>query len=147
MSHDLRVRLHKVSAIACAGALIVGLLGALPGRARADTAQTACGAMDPFTPALAAELAARWPGQRFSASIYDQRTGCQFDLRPDLRLTTASVLVKVPPFVAVTTGAIPAVSNGMKGRSKASPGRKLATTPCNEALVDPMTIRSKPTVP
>jgi hypothetical protein len=48
--------------------------------------------MDPFTPALAASLAAQWPGQRFTASVYDERSGCQFDLRPDLRLTTASVL-------------------------------------------------------
>jgi Beta-lactamase enzyme family len=92
MSHDLGVRFHRVWAIAGAAALIVSVLGALPGQARADTAQTACAAMDPFTPALAAELAARWPGQRFSASIYDERTGCQFDLHPDLRLTTASVL-------------------------------------------------------
>jgi beta-lactamase class A len=72
--------------------LVAAVLGLLPGTAHADTPQSSCGAMDPFTPALAAELSARWPGQRFTSSVYDERTGCQFDLRPDLRLTTASVL-------------------------------------------------------
>jgi hypothetical protein len=92
MSHDLAMRSRGAFRIASAVALAATMVGGGPGRARADTAQTSCGAMDPFTPALAAQLAARWPGQRFTASVYDERTGCQFDMRPDLRLTTASVL-------------------------------------------------------
>jgi hypothetical protein len=68
-----------------------GLTGAA-GLVGAATGPAVCASMDPFTPALAASLAARWPGRRFTASVYDERSGCQFDLRPDLRLTTASVL-------------------------------------------------------
>jgi hypothetical protein len=63
-----------------------------PGAARADTAQPGCSTRDPFTPALASQLAARWPANRFTAEVYDERTGCQYDLHPGLRLTTASVL-------------------------------------------------------
>ena len=33
-----------------------------PVAAHADTAQPGCSAVDPFTPAFAAQLAARWPG-------------------------------------------------------------------------------------
>jgi hypothetical protein len=63
-----------------------------PSAASADTTQAGCAGTDPFTPALAAQLAARWPSQRFTASVYDERTGCQYDLNPGLRVTTASVL-------------------------------------------------------
>jgi hypothetical protein len=46
----------------------------------------------PFTAGFDAALRARWPGNRFTASVYDRRTGCSYDYRPDLRITTASVL-------------------------------------------------------
>ncbi len=46
----------------------------------------------PFTAGFDAALRARWPGNRFTASVYDRRSGCWYDYRPDLRLTTASVL-------------------------------------------------------
>jgi hypothetical protein len=72
-------------------ATVLGVV-ADPQRAQADTAQQSCAASDPFTPALAGMLAARWPGQHFSAEVYDERTGCQYELHPSLRLTTASVL-------------------------------------------------------
>ncbi len=47
---------------------------------------------DPFSAGFAAELAVRWPGKRFTAALYDSVTGCEYTYRPDLRLTTASVL-------------------------------------------------------
>jgi beta-lactamase class A len=45
----------------------------------------------PFTQELADALAARFPGARFSASVADLRDGCTYELRPGLRMTTASV--------------------------------------------------------
>ncbi|MDQ1399341.1 MAG: hypothetical protein QOK20_1273, partial [Acidimicrobiaceae bacterium] len=91
-----RARL-QLRTIACAVALTSATLVLVapvvaPAPALADTTQPACAATDPFTPALAADLAARWPGKHFSAQVFDERTGCQFDLHPELRLTTASVL-------------------------------------------------------
>lgn len=53
--------------------------------------RAACG-QTPFTAEFDATLRARWPGQRFTASVYDRRTGCTYDYRSDLRITTASVL-------------------------------------------------------
>ena len=46
----------------------------------------------PFTPGFEWVLAHTWPGHRISAAVYDTRTGCQYLLRPDLQMTTASVL-------------------------------------------------------
>ncbi len=63
-----------------------------PTSARADTTSPRCSASDPFTAALAQQLATTWPGQQFSASVYNERTGCQYDLHPDARISTASVL-------------------------------------------------------
>jgi len=53
--------------------------------------RAACGPT-PFTAGFDAALRSRWPGNRFTASVYDRRTGCAYDYRADLRLTTASVL-------------------------------------------------------
>ncbi len=55
----------------------------------AAPATTACGP-DPFT-GLDAILAGSYPGQRFTAAVYDERTGCEFTFHPELRLGTASV--------------------------------------------------------
>ena len=38
------------------------------------------------------EITAAFPGARFTASVHDHRTGCSYDLNPDLALTTASVI-------------------------------------------------------
>lgn len=46
----------------------------------------------PFSAGFDAALRARYPRNRFTAAVYDRRTGCSYDYRPDLRLTTASVL-------------------------------------------------------
>ncbi|HMJ78208.1 MAG TPA: DUF4214 domain-containing protein [Iamia sp.] len=63
----------------------------VPVQAPADDDRAACGPT-PFTAGFAAALRSRWPGQRFSAAVHDRRTGCSYDYRADLRLTTASVL-------------------------------------------------------
>src|SRR5262245_24812792 len=75
------------------GALVVvaALFAGAP-LASADTAQPGCAASDPFPPAFSAQLASQFPGRRFTAAVYDQRTGCQYDLAPALRITTASVV-------------------------------------------------------
>lgn len=46
----------------------------------------------PFTAGFDAAVRSRWPGRRITAAVYDTRTGCQYRYRPDLRITTASVL-------------------------------------------------------
>jgi beta-lactamase class A len=46
----------------------------------------------PFTASFAASLARDFPGQRVTASVYDTRTGCWYDLHPGMRITTASVI-------------------------------------------------------
>lgn len=58
---------------------------------QAPTPSAAC-PPSPFTAGFDAALRARYPGNRFTASVFDRRTGCWYDYRPDLRLTTASVL-------------------------------------------------------
>ena len=74
-------------------AAIVGFLalmfGVSPAPAQADHL---CAPHDPFDAELIAELSDRYAGQRFSAEVYDTRTGCTFTLYPTLRITTASVL-------------------------------------------------------
>ncbi len=50
------------------------------------------GCADLFGPTFARRLRDRFPGQRFSAHVVDTRTGCEYGLRPDLRITTASVV-------------------------------------------------------
>lgn len=53
--------------------------------------RAAC-APTPFTAGFDAAVRARYPGRRITASVVDRRTGCAYDYRPGLRLTTASVL-------------------------------------------------------
>ncbi len=50
-----------------------------------------CRDHDPFTAGLSQRLAADYPNRRFSASVYDQRTGCHYHLNRSTRITTASV--------------------------------------------------------
>jgi hypothetical protein len=47
---------------------------------------------NPFTAGFAADIAARWPANRFTAALYDSRTRCEYTFRPEQRLATASVL-------------------------------------------------------
>ncbi len=70
--------------------LVAGLV-ALGVPAGAEDHTITCDDLDPFL-GIDAELSAAWPGQRFTAAIYDTRTECSYDLRPEGRITTASVL-------------------------------------------------------
>ncbi|MDP9075364.1 MAG: serine hydrolase, partial [Actinomycetota bacterium] len=84
-------RVPAVVALVAASLVLIAPVLA-PTTAVADTTQAGCAGADPFTAGLAAQLAQQWPGKHFSAQVYDERSGCQFDLHPELRLTTASVL-------------------------------------------------------
>jgi beta-lactamase class A len=55
---------------------------------------------NPFTHGFADHVARRWPANRISAAVYDAATGCEYSFRPDLRLTTASV-IKIEIMAAV----------------------------------------------
>lgn len=46
---------------------------------------------DPFTAGRVDALERRYPGQAFTAYVYDTRTGCAYWMNPDARLRTASV--------------------------------------------------------
>ena len=46
---------------------------------------------DPFTERRVSDLERRYPGQSFTAYVYDTRTGCTHWMNPDTRLRTASV--------------------------------------------------------
>lgn len=65
--------------------------GPVQGRAGPVQGRAAC-TEDPFSRGLAADLANRWPGKRFTAALYDSVTDCEYTFRPDVRITTASVL-------------------------------------------------------
>ena len=45
-----------------------------------------------FSLAYAEQLEQQFPGQRVTAAVYDTRTGCDYRLHNELRLTTASVI-------------------------------------------------------
>ena len=84
-----------VVATAVVAAVAVGL-AAPAGATRTSTATAAAPAAGPpcptpFTDAFQQELQSRWPDNRFTAAVVDRRTGCEHHLRPDLRITTASV--------------------------------------------------------
>jgi hypothetical protein len=72
--------------------LVVTPAPAALAQAPAPPADRAACPPSPFTAGFDAALRARWPDNRFTASVYDRRTGCSYDYRPDLRITTASVL-------------------------------------------------------
>lgn len=85
------------AAVVAAGSLVAST-GAYPVAAadggsppRFPVARAVACTENPFTSEFAAYLARNWPGNRFTAAIYDTRTGCQYTYRPDLRITTASV--------------------------------------------------------
>jgi len=84
--------LTSVARLTSVAVLALAALVSLSGPARADTATTRCMASDPFTATLAQQLAASYPGRPFSGSVHDERTGCQYDLHPEERNGTASVL-------------------------------------------------------
>ena len=46
---------------------------------------------DPFTAARVSEIGESYPGQTFTAYVYDTRTGCAYWMNPAVRLRTASV--------------------------------------------------------
>lgn len=48
-------------------------------------------APDPFTEDRVARLESRYPGQSFTAYVFDTRTGCTYSMNPEVRLRTASV--------------------------------------------------------
>lgn len=89
-----------------AASCAVGLIATLAGPAGATTPPSTAGYVgpprqgdprahcteNPFAGGFAADVAARWPGRRFTAALYDSRTGCEYTFRPGVRLTTASVL-------------------------------------------------------
>lgn len=57
-----------------------------------DVPAGAGGCADPFTASFRQSLAAQYPNQRVTASVYDTRTGCWSDLSPGMTITTASVI-------------------------------------------------------
>jgi hypothetical protein len=66
--------------------LLAGLLLVSPGPA------AAAGCANPFPRVFMAELARDFPGQRVTASVFDTRNGCWYEMHPGLRITTASVI-------------------------------------------------------
>jgi hypothetical protein len=46
---------------------------------------------DPFTPERVGSLQRRFPGQAFTAHVYDKVSGCEYTMNPDSRQPTASV--------------------------------------------------------
>lgn len=50
--------------------------------APAAAAPLPCATRDPFAGGVAQSLAARYPGRHFTAQVYDQATGCVYDLTP-----------------------------------------------------------------
>ncbi len=55
-----------------------------------DLDEVTC-APDPFTPSRVSALERRYPGQSFTAHVYDTRSGCSYSMNPGKRLRTASV--------------------------------------------------------
>ncbi len=109
-----------VGRLAVVGVLAVATLVSLSGPAQADTATTRCASSDPFTATLAQQLATTYPGQQFSGSVYDERTGCQYDLHPTERIGTASVLK-----VEIMAGILLRAQNEGRGLTAAEAGEIL----------------------
>jgi hypothetical protein len=87
MIRRLRSGLTGVALVAAAVAV---LAPASP--VAAAPAPAVCAERDPLPGSLAGELAARYPGRRFSAAVIDSTSGCTYHLNPHLRMTTASVV-------------------------------------------------------
>jgi hypothetical protein len=77
------MRIRRTAALACA-ALLLPLLPA--------TAAGAGSCADVFPAGYAEQLRRDFPAQRVAASVFDTRSGCEYRLNHDLRLTTASVV-------------------------------------------------------
>src|SRR5688500_362230 len=77
------MRTRRVATAVCA-ALLLPLLSAPPAQARPGVCV--------FPAACAAPLARAFPSHRVTAAVYDTRTGCDYRLHNELRLTTASVI-------------------------------------------------------
>jgi beta-lactamase class A len=71
--------------------LPAALLTGAPG-ATADSHAAAAGCATPFSATFVAALARDFRGQRVTASVYDTRTRCWYELHPGMRITTASVI-------------------------------------------------------
>ncbi|WCO67133.1 DUF4214 domain-containing protein [Iamia majanohamensis] len=92
---------RRLATLTAATVLVLTVVAAGPAGADAPTAaprparqaepRAAC-TENPFTAGFAAEVARRWPGKRFTAALFDSVTGCEYLFRPDVRITTASVL-------------------------------------------------------
>lgn len=84
-AHDMR-RIQRVAATLVAVSFLTAVV--VPS---ASVAAEPCDA-DPFSDELVAEIAARWPANRFTAEVLDLETGCRYSLNRELRPTTASVI-------------------------------------------------------
>ncbi|HEX6145817.1 MAG TPA: serine hydrolase [Acidimicrobiia bacterium] len=71
------------------GVPVAGEFGALPGGGTPPSCPPC--PPDPFTNSRVASLEDRYPGQTFTAHVYDTRTGCEFSMNPASRQSTASV--------------------------------------------------------
>jgi beta-lactamase class A len=83
--------------------MVLGGLALVPESAAAGAATTEATTTcrdNPFTHGFADHVTARWPANRISAAVYDDATGCEYTYRPELRLTTASV-IKIEIMAAV----------------------------------------------
>lgn len=90
---DHRLRTTKLRA---AAGLVLLLVSVAPVAATAASDPSPVGTVDcaiyePFDADFVQAFAARYPAQRFTAAVYDRRTGCEYDMHRDERITTASV--------------------------------------------------------
>lgn len=83
--------IRRSAALVALIVLVTAAAAIPPLPANADGHTVTCADLDPFD-GLASSLAGLFPGQRFTAAVYDTRTECWFDLNPAGRITTASVL-------------------------------------------------------
>jgi hypothetical protein len=67
------------------------VIAAPPADAAPAAAGLPCAARNPLSGSFANDLASRYPGRRFSASVID-RSGCTYGMNSDLRLGTASMV-------------------------------------------------------
>ncbi len=103
---------------ATAAVASLGLVAVAP--AGAD-APDRCAGADPFTPALKADVARRFPGHHMTATAYDTRSGCTWRLNPGTQVTTASVIK-----VEVGTGVL---LRAQRERRGLTPGEQARLTP------------------
>jgi hypothetical protein len=73
-----------------AGLPVAGSFGIIPGGGSPPPGCPPC-PPNPFTIDRVQSLDVRFPGQSFTASVYDTRSGCVFSMNPEARQRTASV--------------------------------------------------------